>query len=136
MVTKSSSVEKKTIIAPGRAALLPSWVSLVPLFHCWHGKCQRTFWHILTRSFPVAQDCGLMMAKQTRRMQDDPKNAPADPEPSFSESQTNADDNASTGDIVIKAEDLFQGRRKISIEFNGVRYWLKMTRRKKLILQK
>jgi hemin uptake protein HemP len=37
---------------------------------------------------------------------------------------------------VVQAEALFQGRREIWIELDGVRYRLRITRRNKLILQK
>ena len=37
---------------------------------------------------------------------------------------------------VLRAEELFQGRREIWIELEGVRYRLRITRRNKLILQK
>jgi hemin uptake protein HemP len=37
---------------------------------------------------------------------------------------------------VLRAEQLFQGRREIWIELNGERYRLRITRRNKLILQK
>jgi hemin uptake protein HemP len=37
---------------------------------------------------------------------------------------------------VLKAEDLFAGKREVWIELDGVRYRLRLTRRGKLILQK
>jgi hemin uptake protein HemP len=37
---------------------------------------------------------------------------------------------------VLRAEELFQGHREICIEHDGKRYRLRITRRKKLILQK
>ena len=37
---------------------------------------------------------------------------------------------------VIDADTLFQGKREIAIEHEGVRYRLRITRRNKLILQK
>jgi hemin uptake protein HemP len=37
---------------------------------------------------------------------------------------------------VLKAEALFEGRREVWIELDGVRYRLRITRRGKLILQK
>jgi hemin uptake protein HemP len=37
---------------------------------------------------------------------------------------------------VIDADDLFQGSREVLIDHEGVRYRLRITRRKKLILQK
>ena len=37
---------------------------------------------------------------------------------------------------VIRAEELFAGRREVWIELDGVRYRLRITRRGKLILQK
>jgi hemin uptake protein HemP len=37
---------------------------------------------------------------------------------------------------VIRAEDLFAGRREVWIDLAGVRYKLRITRRGKLILQK
>ena len=37
---------------------------------------------------------------------------------------------------VIDAEQLFEGQREICIELDGVRYRLRITRRRKLILQK
>jgi hemin uptake protein HemP len=37
---------------------------------------------------------------------------------------------------VLKAEELFGGRREVWIELDGVRYRLRITRRGKLILQK
>lgn len=39
-------------------------------------------------------------------------------------------------EIVVDAQQLFQGRREIWIELDGVRYRLRLTRRNKLILQK
>lgn len=38
--------------------------------------------------------------------------------------------------VVIDANDLFDGRREICLELDGVRYRLRITRRNKLILQK
>lgn len=37
---------------------------------------------------------------------------------------------------VLKADELFGGRREVWIELDGVRYRLRITRRGKLILQK
>ena len=37
---------------------------------------------------------------------------------------------------VIRAEELFAGKREVWIELDGVRYRLRITRRGKLILQK
>lgn len=37
---------------------------------------------------------------------------------------------------LISAEQLFQGKREVWIEFEGERYRLRITRRNKLILQK
>jgi hemin uptake protein HemP len=37
---------------------------------------------------------------------------------------------------VVDARQLFQGRREVVIEHDGVRYRLRITRRNKLILQK
>jgi hemin uptake protein HemP len=37
---------------------------------------------------------------------------------------------------VVRAEDIFRGRREVCIELDGVRYRLRITRRNKLILQK
>jgi hemin uptake protein HemP len=37
---------------------------------------------------------------------------------------------------VLKAEEIFEGRREVWIELDGVRYRLRITRRRKLILQK
>lgn len=37
---------------------------------------------------------------------------------------------------VLRAEELFQGKREICIEHEGKRYRLRITRRNKLILQK
>jgi len=37
---------------------------------------------------------------------------------------------------LVKADELFAGRREIWIELEGVRYRLRITRRNKLILQK
>jgi hemin uptake protein HemP len=37
---------------------------------------------------------------------------------------------------VLPARELFAGRREVWIEFEGVRYRLRITRRNKLILQK
>ena len=37
---------------------------------------------------------------------------------------------------LIDADELFQGSREVWIEHDGVRYRLRITRRKKLILQK
>ena len=51
-----------------------------------------------------------------------PQETPADPPPPDAE--------------VVRAEQLFQGRREIWIELNGERYRLRITRRNKLILQK
>ena len=38
--------------------------------------------------------------------------------------------------LTVQAHQLFQGRREITIEHEGVRYRLRITRRNKLILQK
>jgi len=46
------------------------------------------------------------------------------------ERPTNADE------VVVSAAALFQGRREVVIEHDGVRYRLRLTRRGKLILQK
>ena len=37
---------------------------------------------------------------------------------------------------IIDADELFQGSREVWIEYEGVRYRLRITRRHKLILQK
>lgn len=37
---------------------------------------------------------------------------------------------------IVVAEQLFQGTREVCIEFGGIRYRLRITRRNKLILQK
>jgi hemin uptake protein HemP len=37
---------------------------------------------------------------------------------------------------ILRAKELFQGRREIGIEHDGQRYRLRITRRNKLILQK
>ena len=37
---------------------------------------------------------------------------------------------------VLRADDLFAGKREVWIELDGVRYRLRITRRGKLILQK
>jgi hemin uptake protein HemP len=37
---------------------------------------------------------------------------------------------------IVRAEDLFEGKREVWIDLNGVRYRLRITRRGKLILQK
>lgn len=37
---------------------------------------------------------------------------------------------------ILRAEELFQGKREIWIEHDGKRYRLRITRRNKLILQK
>jgi hemin uptake protein HemP len=37
---------------------------------------------------------------------------------------------------VVRAEEIFRGRREVWIELDGVRYRLRITRRNKLILQK
>jgi hemin uptake protein HemP len=37
---------------------------------------------------------------------------------------------------LIEADSLFQGRREVWIEHDGIRYRLRITRRNKLILQK
>jgi hemin uptake protein HemP len=41
-----------------------------------------------------------------------------------------------TAEIVLDARQIFQGRKEIVIEHEGVRYRLRLTRRNKLILQK
>ncbi len=38
--------------------------------------------------------------------------------------------------VVVPAEQLFRGRREIIIDCDGVQYRLRITRRKKLLLQK
>ena len=38
--------------------------------------------------------------------------------------------------LLLDARELFQGRREVVIEHQGVRYRLRITRRNKLILQK
>jgi hemin uptake protein HemP len=38
--------------------------------------------------------------------------------------------------LVLNAEALFDGRREICLELDGIRYRLRITRRNKLILQK
>ena len=38
--------------------------------------------------------------------------------------------------VVVNAEELFQGTREVWIDHAGVRYRLRITRRNKLILQK
>jgi len=47
-------------------------------------------------------------------------------------------DDATTSETqrVLKADDLFAGKREVWIELDGVRYRLRITRRGKLILQK
>jgi hemin uptake protein HemP len=42
----------------------------------------------------------------------------------------------SESQLVVEAQNLFQGRREIYIDHAGVRYRLRITRRNKLILQK
>jgi hemin uptake protein HemP len=37
---------------------------------------------------------------------------------------------------VIRAEDLFRGERELWIEYEGMRYRLRITRRNRMILQK
>jgi hemin uptake protein HemP len=37
---------------------------------------------------------------------------------------------------IVRAEDLFEGKREVWIDLDGVRYRLRITRRGKLILQK
>ena len=37
---------------------------------------------------------------------------------------------------VMRAEEIFRGKREVWIELDGVRYRLRITRRNKLILQK
>jgi len=39
-------------------------------------------------------------------------------------------------EVILDARELFRGRREVVIEHEGVRYRLRITRRKKLILQK
>ena len=46
------------------------------------------------------------------------------------------EDTSTDAPRVLKAEDLFGGRREVWIELDGVRYRLRITRRGKLILQK
>ena len=46
------------------------------------------------------------------------------------------DDKAEEPLRVLKADELFAGRREVWIELDGVRYRLRITRRGKLILQK
>lgn len=41
-----------------------------------------------------------------------------------------------TAPLIVQAYEVFQGRREIIIEHEGVRYRLRITRRNKLILQK
>jgi hemin uptake protein HemP len=43
---------------------------------------------------------------------------------------------AEAAPVVVDARLLFQGRREVWIEHEGVRYRLRLTRRNKLILQK
>ncbi|MBM3979180.1 MAG: hemin uptake protein HemP [Planctomycetes bacterium] len=43
---------------------------------------------------------------------------------------------ADESERVLKADELFGGRREVWIELDGVRYRLRITRRGKLILQK
>ena len=43
---------------------------------------------------------------------------------------------AGESERVLRAEELFGGRREVWIELDGVRYRLRVTRRGKLILQK
>lgn len=38
--------------------------------------------------------------------------------------------------VVLDAQKIFEGRREVLIELDGVRYRLRITRRNKLILQK
>lgn len=38
--------------------------------------------------------------------------------------------------VVLDAQTIFAGRREVWIELDGIRYRLRITRRKKLILQK
>ncbi len=47
-----------------------------------------------------------------------------------------ADDKIEEPLRVLKADELFAGRREVWIELDGVRYRLRITRRGKLILQK
>ena len=48
------------------------------------------------------------------------------------------DDEAHVNEVsrVVRAEELFDGKREVCIELDGVRYKLRITRRGKLILQK
>ena len=46
------------------------------------------------------------------------------------------DDKPQEPQRVLKADELFAGRREVWIELDGVRYRLRITRRGKLILQK
>jgi hemin uptake protein HemP len=49
------------------------------------------------------------------------------------------EDREATGDEqpkVVRAEELFAGKRELWIDLDGVRYRLRITRRGKLILQK
>jgi hemin uptake protein HemP len=41
-----------------------------------------------------------------------------------------------TPELIVDAQKIFQGRKEIVIEHEGVRYRLRLTRRNKLILQK
>ncbi len=58
---------------------------------------------------------------------------PAAPEPTPMELPPLPEEPA---EAVVSAEALFQGRREVIIEHEGVRYRLRLTRRGKLILQK
>jgi len=49
---------------------------------------------------------------------------------------TSSDETRQDQPRVIDADELFQGSREVWIEYEGVRYRLRITRRRKLILQK
>ena len=58
------------------------------------------------------------------------------PLPMDESDKQDTDTEKSPAPVVVDARKLFQGGREIWIEHEGVRYRLRITRRKKLILQK
>jgi hypothetical protein len=59
-------------------------------------------------------------------------------EPPVSEPERSGDRPPAGSDVgsVIDARELLRGQREVVIDFNGVRYRLRLTRRNKLILSK
>ena len=52
------------------------------------------------------------------------------------EAEDDRDAPSGEAERVLKADELFAGKREVWIELDGVRYRLRITRRGKLILQK